>query len=869
MKWVLKFAGSTTFVTLLLISGLVFADVPLDERAVATGGFGKWLLSVLFESGDLGNMPDQAGIIGAVIQPFSLVCMLVIVVVICVKSVQHVLVVAQAKDVESSPVSMTWAPIHLASAFVLAFPLTAGYSAGQYTAIWIAEQANLLGNLTSEAAIGEGEYSVITQVPMPAVRRTVQGIVDSEVCAVVLNELGVYMASQGGSQIEVDSRELNSSEMMEVAGAPADSYNDGVGYSRKGVVYEVVRIGNLGDFINQPKGINALCGLTIVEHDSYYDDAGAVAFNTDEVGDGSDKALPDGTGGPCPGGMMCTGSAGDPTRSDEKKAIANAFKGAHNRISERFIALKDTAQVRSAVENLTYDVRTYFDALTEPDAQEDYLILQAEERVRVSAAASNIVKAIGDLQTEIYKAYAESIDTLRSKSAATGDSHKDSVLRTGWPALGLYWFQQQSYNSQVLKTTNLTAESRMSVGQLIEIIRRTTGDEEFSVRIANRLSEYRRSVNRQILNTRLDSNPLSRTASGGISNSAQPRDNSQTAGSMRETVSTYVKAMLEASEDNQGATSADGTGWGPSHLFRTTVFPFIVDGLRDDNLVTGLVNTGHNLIVTAEALYGIQLLVRAARKHAVSEQREGYLEKGVEWIFSPFSSAASFINGAIFTSFVGILLAEVMSDLSPLIMYLFFLGLFLAFYLPAVVMVQWIIGLVQWMIYVIEATVVIPLWAILFASDMGQKAFAPETARQGLTHLISILFYPALMVIGFTIGMKVLDVVGTFLIDYIMIGFLGMTTNYSFGIVSVVVGVTLVGVIAYQVIMRVFSGMLELNDRAIGWIGSRSTFGENSSEQATRSAMLAVIGRGESVAGQAGRKKDGDKGQDPRKKEPQ
>ncbi|MFB2351427.1 hypothetical protein, partial [Priestia megaterium] len=56
---------------------------------------------------------------------------------------------------------------------------------------------------------------------------------------------------------------------------------------------------------------------------------------------------------------------------------------------------------------------------------------------------------------------------------------------------------------------------------------------------------------------------------------------------------------------------------------------------------------------------------------------------------------------------------------------------------------------------------------------------------------------------------------------------------------------------AYQVIMRVFSGMLELNDRAIGWIGNRASFGENQTEQATRSAMVAVISRGESMAHRA------------------
>lgn len=865
MRTISRICIALLWVTFGLWSVTAFGDVPIDERAVATGGFGKWLLSVLFESGSIADQPENAGIIGSVIRPFSLVCLVVITLVICTKAVQHLLIVAQAKDVESSPVSMTWAPIHLAVAAILAFPLGSGYSVGQYSAIWVAEQSNLLGNLTSEAAMGNGEYAVVTETPMPAVRTTVQGIVDSEVCKVVLNELGEYVASQGGSQIQVESRQLSNAEINQIAGAPNDTFDDGQGYSRKGIVYEVIRGGNLGNFINQPGGINALCGLTIVEHDSFYGDMGAVEFNEEAVGDRQDATAPNGSGGVCPGAIMCPGGGSDPvSRKNEKTAIANAFQTAHSNISDQILALKDSSEIQAAVEELTYDVELYFDALVEPDAQTDYLNSQAQEPVRVARAGSKVVDSIDGLQTAIYKQYADALDSLRSTNSVTGDSHKDAVLRTGWPVLGLYWFQQQSYNSQVMKTTNLSAESRMSVGQLIQIMRATTNDEKFVERLANRLSEYRRSVNRQILNTRLDSNPLSKTATGGVSNSATPRNDSQQAASIKETTATYIDTMLDSAGDSQGALTTDGTGAGPSNFFRGVIYPWLVSGLREDNLVTGLVNTGHNLIVLSEVMYGVELAVRVVREKAKIEamEDESIVSTAVGYVLNPAGSFVSDLATGFANSYMGILIGEFLSDLKPLMIYLFFLGLFLAFYLPAVVMVQWIIGLVQWMIYVIEATVVIPLWAILFASDMGQKAFAPQTAQQGLTHLVSILFYPALMVIGFTIGIKVLDVLGTFIIDYIMIGFLGMTANYSFGIVSTLVGVTLVGVVAYQVIMRIFSGMLELNDRAISWIGNRATFGENSGEQAARSAFVALAGRGESAASQAGNKRKNDQNEE-------
>src|SRR5690554_7044353 len=98
-----------------------------------------------------------------------------------------------------------------------------------------------------------------------------------------------------------------------------------------------------------------------------------------------------------------------------------------------------------------------------------------------------------------------------------------------------------------------------------------------------------------------------------------------------------------------------------------------------------------------------------------------------------------------------------------------FPALFMAFYLPAMIMIQWLTGLVTWLLYIVEATIVIPLWGILFVSDLGQQAWAPQSARQGFVHFLSILIYPSLMVIGFMVAYQVLDLASTFLIDFLLL----------------------------------------------------------------------------------------------------
>lgn len=814
--------------------------IPANERASQTGGFGAWLLSSLFESGSLTNMPADMGIIGAVIQPFSLVCAMVVVFVMMFKGVQHVLIAAQAKDIESSPVSMTWAPMHIVFAVALAIPIPqSGYSIGQYVAIWIAEQSNLLGNITSERVVDTSNYGLVTDIPLPGVRSAVQGMVDAHVCRVMINAMGQYTQSQNGALLSVSPRAISDSDTIDKLASPANGKDP----NRLAVAYELTRSGSAGQFVNADRDGMDYCGSVIVEYDAFFQDDQDWTRPTEDA--------PDGSGGECAGSIMC--GIGDYERNADKKRVAAAFEPAHRQIASAFItrAAGATGGIGIAASKLTYDVGAYFDSLTDPEKMEDYRELQREEGKKVAEAAQAVVTEMDTMQTEVYSAYQTAIEQLRSQNAATGDTHRDAVMRTGWTVLGLYWFQQNRYNSALLDSVSFHARPQINKDQIIGIMEAATGDSKFANRMGNRLDEYRRVVNQKIMNTRHDPNPLQYAADGTKASSAtKPAEEQIRASKMREELPVYLQSILSSNMESQGAVMGDSDVPGVdviSTVFRKWVFAPITQQLVDEDMVTSLVNTGHTLVTISGIFYGIELLARSTTDWAQGKSEQGLTSDIANLITNPTDVVAGKAASGWLTSWPAVVLVNLLNDMKPLFMYLFLLGLFLAFYLPAVIMIQWLIGLVQWMVYVIEAVVVIPLWAILFASDMGQKAFAPQTAQQGLIHLLSILFYPALLVIGFTIGMKVLDVVGTFMIDYIMIGFLGMTTGFMFGPVSVVAGLTIVGIVAYQVIMRIFSGMLELNDRAIAWVGQRQTFGENNVEQAARSGIVGVIQRGEGV----------------------
>jgi conjugal transfer/type IV secretion protein DotA/TraY len=306
-----------------------------------------------------------------------------------------------------------------------------------------------------------------------------------------------------------------------------------------------------------------------------------------------------------------------------------------------------------------------------------------------------------------------------------------------------------------------------------------------------------------------------------------------------------------------------------------TLFPAALHTMRsEDNIVTGMVSTGHWIIATQELFYMFDLYNRGAQdastwKH-LKQLRDG--QAGDNGEGSTTSEEATLrantdiplvpesleimmldvVSPKVFGTVEGQMMVNMLKDMVSLMQAMLIVGLFMAFYIPAVVLIQWVIGVVTWMIYLAEAIIVIPLWGLLFVSDMGSQSLSPQSARQGLVHLLSILFYPALMVIGFVVGIKIIDIVSMWFLDVMEIGFNQFTQGYAFGLVSLTAGLAIIGFASYQVITRVFSLVLEFNQRMMNWIGQYNNYGEHNVEGQVRQGFVAFAYQGKSAAGAAG-----------------
>jgi conjugal transfer/type IV secretion protein DotA/TraY len=848
-----------------LFPTLLFSQQANQASAVETGGFGKWLIDSLFESGSIGNMAQQPGMIGTVIMPLSLMCFIVVLFLIVLKSLQHLIVVAQAKTVDASPVSMTWAPIHILMAVALVLPMPSGYSIGQYGGIWLAEQSNNLGNITASKATSFIENrGIITPPPMPSMQDFTNAIAMSSTCKVMFNKYGEHMRDLGnvGTTIVEVQRQ---GQLL----PGTDNVSQSEEYDNYLINY--ARTIDGGATLNS-SGLNDFCGKM------------AVKYKKPPSGDSLTNALPVFRVDP----SECADGESNFCFSEDNavaKALYDNIYAINTLVSEFLIGGNGVAvsgqstsgsgqstsgssgYAGAITTNLLYDVDLRLAGATDADKLQQAIDLLSEEDQRIDIAVAAAEDLYEQLRDRVYDAYAQAINENNTNGAA-GD-WIENLDRAGWPVLGLYWFQFTNTSDSVAQASQMSFTYSGNMNGYLDALYTATEDEELVRTLRNRYAKFQRRFSDKIQNTRFDTQPMvdeSRSDTASLTGITAEELKELNAADLSEQIPAMLNTMRDQAGNGNDNVSQHfgGDFWAYNFLndwSRTTVFPLIVDTLKDGDIVSSMVNAGHMIVSISETIYVAQLTMGAFQKSFGSYGSSGdsgsaEAEETKEWsIWGLFTNPIDTVVSALAIPFY--MLAQAVEDFSSYWKYIFFAGIFLAYYLPAMIMIQWMIGFVTWIIYLLEATVIIPIWGILFVGEMGEKSFSPQTARQGFVHFLSILLYPSLMVIGFVFGLKVIDLISPFLIDFLVIGLLNATDGYAFGLLSFAASLILLAIAAYQIIVRIFSIVLEFNDRAMSWIGQRVGYGEAGGEQGTRGGFVGAINETKMDARMGGGKKGG------------
>lgn len=178
---------------------------------------------------------------------------------------------------------------------------------------------------------------------------------------------------------------------------------------------------------------------------------------------------------------------------------------------------------------------------------------------------------------------------------------------------------------------------------------------------------------------------------------------------------------------------------------------------------------------------------------------------------------------------------------------------FLAYYLPALPAILWLLAILGFLILVIEAVVAAPVWAAAHAIPEGE-GIAGQHGKQGYMMLMNILLRPSLMVIGFFFSMALIwsfSMFSVYLMQNTLIsnleakeGFENVVSSgffFSF-IMSFVSGIVLVGGTLIVVIHKSLNLVTWLPENVIKWAGGHgSSLGDQSDERRV-AALIGSVG---------------------------
>ena len=165
----------------------------------------------------------------------------------------------------------------------------------------------------------------------------------------------------------------------------------------------------------------------------------------------------------------------------------------------------------------------------------------------------------------------------------------------------------------------------------------------------------------------------------------------------------------------------------------------------------------------------------------------------------------------------------------------------LAYYIPMLPFIYWILGVASWLVMLVEAIAVLPLFAAAHSLPEGE-GWAGTHARQGYILIISIIARPILMLFGLFASMLVMRYLSLLIGVSFKWAMDGTQGAHVMGLASMLAYfVILAGL--YLAATRVsFSLIHMVPDRGLRFIGSGESLGELGGERHTQAGAAMIAG---------------------------
>ena len=262
----------------------------------------------------------------------------------------------------------------------------------------------------------------------------------------------------------------------------------------------------------------------------------------------------------------------------------------------------------------------------------------------------------------------------------------------------------------------------------------------------------------------------------------------------------------------------------------------------DGEPMVRLQSFGHGMIGVAEALLAGAVLGKALAS--------GALYGASENVFAQIADVVSFGGGKLeFAKKAGSTLLEwatwiVASFALPIL----FTGLMFAFWLPAAPFVYWFVAVVGWLILLLEAILIIPLWAAAHAAAEGE-GMVSYYARPGYMLVLTLLARPLMMVIGLFAAMYISHFGSSFLLHGFAPFVKGMHAGQITGIVSTIVMLMILMILIVALINRSYSLIYLLPEKIFEYISDMPGVGSSQLAGDSRAQFNADVKSGRQLVG--------------------
>ncbi len=323
-------------------------------------------------------------------------------------------------------------------------------------------------------------------------------------------------------------------------------------------------------------------------------------------------------------------------------------------------------------------------------------------------------------------------------------------------------------------------------------------------------------------------------------------------------ISKYANKQFDALQDRlEKVKSADvlatqiqkarnGKEMGSVHRFFNKIFYDLYGGRRIDTItnllskgdpIGNLTSLGHEMIATSSVMLATGITLRAASGAVTKAAKKtwlGRLANLVSGIGDMIEAATEGVIDGVWPFFVTV------------VMFIFFNGIMLAYYLPFVPFIFWWFAVVGWILLVIEALFAAPLWAAAHAIPEG-KGLAGAHAKPGYKMLLGVLIRPPLMVAGFLVAIVLIIQIGKIMGEAFKLSFgTGVAANHVVGPVGILVLTILLSGFLIVISQKIFGIVTHLPGAVMKWIGGESrNLGEHNDLQQTRAGLSGVLAKGE------------------------